>query len=78
MKVTQQGVEKPKYVPITITLETAEEYFSLLGVLGESTSKRVRDGMEHLGVGYLYNPAIDYNYVHQELNKFHNKVKETL
>lgn len=30
MKVVQQVNEKPKYVPITITLETAGEYGSLL------------------------------------------------
>lgn len=34
MKVVQQTNEKPKYVPITITLDTPEEYFTLLSALG--------------------------------------------
>ena len=50
MKVCLQTNDKPKYDPITITLGTAEEYFQLLGLMGECTKSMVEDGLDYYGL----------------------------
>lgn len=51
MKVEFEN-EKPVFKPITITLETAQEYFELLSTLGQSTPEQMKRGMKDLGLEY--------------------------
>jgi hypothetical protein len=79
MKIVQQGIEKPRYLPITITLETAEEYFSVIAALGISNRHTELSRLSSLGV---HMPFGDYNQwslaLHDNLMKNFGKVKETL
>lgn len=78
MKVRLQANGKPKYEPITITLETAEEYISLLAALGGATLKAEIDEIHNLGLeveeGYI--PPSDDLY--GLLKSYFEQVKETL
>lgn len=51
MKV-EFGNYKPVFKPITITLETAQEYFELLSAIGESTTEQMKKGMRDLGLAH--------------------------
>lgn len=77
MKVTTKSV--PKYEPITITLETPEEYFSLLAALGSGTYKGEVQKLLEMDVGVV---AGEYespcNNLYGLLQSYFDKVKETL
>lgn len=77
MKVTTKSV--PKYEPITITLETPKEYFSLLAVLGSGTDKGEVQKLLEMGmvvVAEEYESPCDNLY--ELLQSYFDKVKETL
>jgi len=79
MKVVQQVAEKPKYVPITITLETAEEYFSVLAGLSLSSDEKEYDRLTAIGIAYINQEYVSYaGELHAELCAVFDKVKETL
>jgi hypothetical protein len=78
MKVVQQMVEKPRYLPITITLETAEEYFSLLAALGSTTYKGEVQELTNMGVGVVEGYDSPSDELHTLLQSYFDKVKETL
>lgn len=78
MKITVEQ-EKPVFKPITITLETAQEYFELLGILGQSSAASIREGLIKRDVGHLYRGYADVcGELHTQLNELIGKVKETL
>lgn len=78
MKITQQA-EKPKFVPITITLETAEEYFSIMAALGISSNKGELERLAAFGIGYIEGTYVSYaKELHDDLIYMFDKVKETL
>lgn len=70
--------DKPVFKPITITLETAQEYFSVLAALGLSSDSREAERLKSLGlsVGIAYES--DALYLHGTLCQYFDKVKETL
>ena len=77
MKVESKSVRK--YEPITITLETAQEYFSVLAALGLSSDDREIERLKSIGIsvsnaGY----ESDALYLHGTLCQYFDKVKETL
>lgn len=45
--------EKPVFKPITITLETAQEYFELLSIIGASTAEQLKIGMVNQGMEHI-------------------------
>jgi len=72
--------EKPVFKPITITLETAQEYFELLSVISESTTEQMKKGMKDLGLTHMIR---DYEedvvgQLYIDLNQYREQVKETL
>ena len=78
MKITAEQ-EKPVFIPITITLETAQEYFELLAALGSSNDTVVQDSMEEDGVGHLIPDYCDkVGEVYSMLYPMKEQVKETL
>ena len=79
MKITQYTNEKPKYVPITITLETAEEYCSLLAALKSSSTEREIYGLYSLGIGCADNTYVCHaEALYEHLLNILPEVKETL
>ena len=79
MKITVDQ-EKPVYRPITITLETAQEYFELLAALMSVTDLGIIVGFRELKMSGLYDEGVDK--VHDSLRgvllSMKDKVKETL
>ncbi len=80
MKVVQQVNEKPKYIPITITLETAEEYFELLGALTVASKRDVNNTLRLISPNVVIPEHVQPNFVflYNSLYKMLDKVKETL
>lgn len=76
MKVTTKSV--PKYEPITITLESSEEYFSLLAVLGSGTYKREVQKLSNMGIAVTDEYESPCDTLHELLQSYFDKVKETL
>lgn len=78
MKITVEQ-DKPVYKPITITLETAQEYFELLAALGASEDSVVQDSMVEDGVEHLIPSYCDkVGEVYSMLYAMKEQVKETL
>lgn len=78
MKITVEQ-EKPVFKPITITLETAQEYFELLAALGALGDGVVQDSMEEDGVAHLIPSYCDkVGEVYSMLYSMKEQVKETL
>lgn len=78
MKITVEQ-EKPVFKPITITLETAQEYFELLGVLGECRRSVVEAGLEYYGLKDTFNlDKLMHEQLYNLLGKYQRQVKETL
>lgn len=70
---------KPVFKPITITMETAQEFFSILAALGLSSDDKEIERLNSYGVsiskaGYKSDAA----YLHGTLCQYFDKVKETL
>jgi hypothetical protein len=80
MKVEIKSVvAKPVYEPVVITLETAEEYFSLMAALGISSNKRELERLAAFGIGYIEGTYVSYaKKLHGDLIYMFDKVKETI
>ena len=78
MRVHSQVNGKPKYEPITITLETAEEYFSLLAALGSSSTKGEIEEIHNLGLEVDEDYISPSNDLYGLLKSYFEQVKETL
>lgn len=78
MKITVDK-EKSVFKPITIQLETAQEYFELIAALGESTGADIERGMNSAQVGHLYKAYDDVvGRIYNKLADMVDEVKETL
>lgn len=79
MKITVEQ-EKPMYKPITITLETAQEYFELLAALSETSVYDVKNGMKEFGLLHLVDRDCHFTHeaLYRHLRALTTKVKETL
>ena len=77
MIVTTKTV-KPKFEPITITLESSAEYFSLLAVLGSGTYKGEVQKLTNMGVGVTDEYESPCDNLQELLQSYFDKVKETL
>jgi hypothetical protein len=80
MKVVQQVLEKPKFVPITITLETAGEYFGLLATLHAIRKQDINSSLKLISPNLIIPEYYKSHMVslHNELYSLVDKVKETL
>ena len=78
MKV-EFGNYKPAFKPITITLETAQEYFSVLAALGLSSDDKEIEWLRSFGIS-VSNAGYESEalYLHGTLCQYFDKVKETL
>lgn len=76
MKVATKSV--PKYEPITITLETPDEYFSLLAVLGSGTYKGEVQELSIMGIAVTSEYESPCDTLQELLQSYFNRVKETL
>lgn len=77
MKVSTKSV-KPKYEPITITLESSDEYFSLLAALGSTTYKGEVQELANIGVAVTDDYESPSDKLHELLQSYFAQVKETL
>lgn len=77
MKVSKI-VNKPKYEPITITLESADEYFSLLGALGSTTYKGEVQELANMGILVTDTYEAPSEALYEILQSYVDQVKETL
>jgi len=77
MKITVEQ-EKPVFKPITITLETAQEYFSLLAALCSGTYKGELEQLALMGIIAPSNYNSPASLLNEQLNTQFSKVKETL
>jgi len=77
MKVESKS-SKPKYEPITITLESFDDYFSLLAALGSTTYKREVQELANIGVAVTDDYESPSDTLHELLQSYFDKVKETL
>ena len=77
MKVTTKS-GKPKYDPITITLDSSEEYFSLLAALRSTTYKGEVQELANMGVAVTEEYESPSDNLHELLSRLIDKVKETL
>lgn len=79
MKITVEQ-EKPVFKPITITLETAQEYFELVGALSVASKREVNNTLQMISPNLVvpeYNQA-SFVCLYNSLYKMFDKVKETL
>lgn len=76
MKIMTKN-DKPKYEPITIVLETAEDYLSVLAALGLSTRQQEVVWLTSYGID-TKNYTSEAAYLHAQLCPHFDKVKETL
>lgn len=77
MKITVEQ-EKPVYKPITITLETAQEYFSLLAALGAGTYSAEVKKLREMNIATTSNYISPSTDLYELLFSYFNQVKETL
>lgn len=79
MKITVEQ-EKPVYKPITITLETAQEYFELMSALHAVSKREVNNSLRlispNLAIPEHNQPS--FISLHNNLYKLVDKVKDTL
>ncbi len=79
MKVVQQCNEKPKYVPITITLETAEEFMELYSIVNNNTQQTNVEKWvkEDFNIDNYVSPNSP-DLLYESLKQLKQQVKETL
>jgi hypothetical protein len=79
MKIVQQGNEKPKYLPITITLETAQEFIEVLHAFNVVVDSQILQSMKRYGD---HSQAETYcgvvGILHEKMSEMKQQVKETL
>ncbi len=78
MKITVEQ-EKPVFKPITIQLETAQEYFTLLASNVICGTREVREALKEFGVEQsLSATELTLDDLYLRLKQFEQQVKETL
>jgi len=74
MKVVRKKVE-PVFIPITITLETKAEYYSLLATLGSSHFKGELQELDNMGITVTPEYESPSDNLHVMLQNLFNEIR---